>query len=173
MTGVRIEISGREQAFLAIDGIAQKLTHKEPLWRAIGEEIAQQTNERFETSTGPEGQRWPDSWRVKLALGGGPTLVDRGILKTTLTLNVTEEGGEFGSPMEYAAIHQLGGTITAKTSKGLRFKVRSRSGNQDSFVTKKSVAIPARPYLGINEENGERLLAIASGYLIGGEDDAR
>jgi phage virion morphogenesis protein len=168
MSGLRIELGGEQPAFAAISLLADKLAHKVPLWRMVGEELAQQTNYRFETSTGPEGQKWPQSWRVKMGLGGGPTLVDSGILKTSMTLNVNEQGGEFGSPMEYAATHQFGDVIKAKTSKGLRFKFKAKGANRDAWVTKQSVVIPARPFLGINEENAQRLLDIAEGYLAAG-----
>jgi len=45
--------------------------------------------------------------------------------------------------VRYAAIHELGGTITAKSGPYLKFK--TDSGN---WVQVRSVTIPARPYLG-------------------------
>lgn len=164
MNGAAIILSGDNEALAAIGAIAGKLENREPLWRAVGEEIAQQTAERFETSTGPDGQVWPPSWRVKTL--GGKTLVLSGILKQSMTLNVHEDGGEFGSPMIYAAVHQLGATIKAKTEKGLHWNYRRDGANKDSHARKMSVTIPARPYLGINEENANDILAVAEAYLL-------
>lgn len=164
MNGAAIELNGDTEALRAIGIIAGRLEHREPLWRAVGEEIAQQTAERFETSTGPDGQVWPPSWRVKTH--GGKTLVMQGILKQSMTLNVHEDGGEFGSPMICAAVHQLGATIRAKTEKGLHWNYRTKGANQDSHARKMEVTIPARPFLGINEENEESILDVAEAYLL-------
>jgi phage gpG-like protein len=50
----------------------------------------------------------------------------------------------------------------------MRFKFKAKGANRDAWVTKQSVVIPARPFLGINEENAQRLLDIAEGYLAAG-----
>jgi phage virion morphogenesis protein len=161
-----VELEGQAAVIAQLDAVAAKLVHREEFWRDIGEEVRSQTQLRFENSTGPEGQKWPESWRVKMGLGGGRlTLVDSGDMRKDLVLNVSEQGGEFGSPTPYALIHQYGGTIHAKTSKGLYFGIKSKGGNRDRLIRKQSVTIPARPFLGINEENGNRLLDIAERWL--------
>ena len=83
----------------------------------------------------------------------GRTLVDRGDLRGSVTYRVLGDGAvEVGAAREYAAIHQMGGTITAK-GKALRFRLAT-----SAFVNVRSVRIPARPYLGISAEDREEIV---------------
>ena len=113
----------------------------------IGETVKTQTMRRFENETAPDGSRWPQSLRAKLE--GGQTLTDTGRLRDSITYAVAMDKGsvEVGTNVVYAAIHQEGGVITAKTSKGLRFRVGG------SWSTKRQVEIPARPYIGLNAQD--------------------
>ncbi len=163
MKGAGIEISGYNEATRAVGIIAQKLEHRTPLWKAVGDEIAQQTAERFETSTGPDGQVWPPSWRVREH--GGKTLLLSGLLRKSITVNAHEDGGEVGSPLMIALVHQHGATIKAKTEKGLHWNYQTKGANAASHARKMEVTIPARPFMGTNAEDEAGILDEAERYL--------
>lgn len=50
--------------------------------------------------------------------------------------------GVVGTPIVYARIHEFGGTIVPKRAPYLRFKIG------DQWFARKSVTMPARPYMG-------------------------
>ncbi|MGL4885387.1 MAG: phage virion morphogenesis protein, partial [Aeromonas veronii] len=66
----------------------------------------------------------------------------------------------WGSNRIYAAIHQFGGVIKAKTSQGLAFTL----ANGDGVVTQ-SVTMPARPFLGINKDDEEDIVHRVRDYV--------
>lgn len=121
------------------------------LLTGLGDLVVAKVMERFRTGTDPEGNKWPVSLRAKLE--GGQTLVDVGNLRESYTRVVnSDEQVEIGSNREYAAIHHFGGVIRAKSAKALHFTIGGR------HIMKKSVTIPARPALGLNDEDEAHLL---------------
>jgi phage gpG-like protein len=69
-----------------------------------------------------------------------------------------------GSNLIYARIHQLGGIIRPKSAKALRFPVATPEGLK--WITKKSVTIPARPYLVFRPEDPGKIAAAVQDYLL-------
>jgi len=71
--------------------------------------------------------------------------VRTGYLRRSITSNVTERGskiiGTVGSNVVYAAIHEFGGTISAKSGDRLRFQIGGE------WVSVSSVLIPKREYI--------------------------
>jgi phage gpG-like protein len=61
----------------------------------------------------------------------------------------------------YAAIHQLGGTIAAKDAPYLKFKIGDR------WASKKSVTIPARPFLGLDDDDEREIVRIGEDWIAG------
>ncbi|MBB96928.1 MAG: phage morphogenesis protein [Rhodobacteraceae bacterium] len=103
-----------------------------------------------QTNVAPDGTPWPKSLRAQL--DDGITLHDSGQLMRSITHEAASDQVEVGSNMIYAGIHQTGGTIKAKNGKALAFTL----ANGESAIVG-SVKIPARPYLGISDE--ERMQA--------------
>ncbi|MDO5648861.1 phage virion morphogenesis protein [Paracoccus sp. (in: a-proteobacteria)] len=121
-----------------------------PLLEDIGEQMTNSARERIgETNTAPDGTPWPKSFRVTVAQGG-KTLYDTGDLYRRITSRVVGQEVHVGSNLPYAAVHQFGATITAKTAKGLSFRLAD-----GTKVLVGSVTIPARPYLGISRDDEE------------------
>jgi phage virion morphogenesis protein len=107
----------------------------------MGEELRDISETAFEKETDPvTGKKWePIQPRGSGAKEPGSVttiLRDHGILHDSLTHNDSPEGTVFGSHMEYARIHQLGG----------------QAGRN------KSAAIPARPYMGVPKDFDRRVL---------------
>lgn len=117
---------------------------------AIGETT---TRLRFRSQTGPDGQRWKPSLRAQLC--GGRTLTKDGHLAGSISANAGRDYAKWGVNRIYAAIHQFGGIIRAKSAGALKFKLPG-----GGFAIVKSVRMPARPYLGINDADRNDILDI-------------
>lgn len=144
MAGVstRIEVTTDELGPLLARLIAAG-TDLSPAMDEIGAAMVASTLFRFEGEAGPDGTAWQPSARALAE--GGQTLTDRGHLRASITHRADSESVEWGSNLVYAAIHQLGGVIRAKTARGLRFPVG------DGYAIVQSVTMPARPYLGLDD----------------------
>ena len=101
----------------------------------IGSYLVNATLERFDRETAPDGKPWQKSLRA--LADGGLTLTDKSGLRDSLTHNVGADGRsvEVGSNLVYAAIHQFGG----------------QAGRD------RSVTLPARPYLGIDNRDRDAI----------------
>lgn len=124
-----------------------------PILKAISFYGENSTRERFDSQTGPDGEQWLPSLRAMIQ--GGKTLTKDGHLGDSITSANDGKSAKWGTNRIYAAIHQFGGTITAKTSKGLRFQVPGAG-----WVTRRSVTLPARPYLGLSADDQDEIVDI-------------
>jgi len=120
------------------------------LLKSIGVEMEAQSTERFDTKTDPQGNKWKDITDVTKAyyaarLRSGktdgkpqPPLVFTGDLRMSITSEVQSGGWSVivGAAKEYANVHQYG------------YK-----------------NIPARPYIGISNENAQEIEEIIRAYL--------
>jgi phage virion morphogenesis protein len=166
MTGISYQVKGSEEALADLARAVAALDDATPLYDDIGAALVISTQERFERESGPDGSPWPQSLRVKFE--GGKTLSDTRRLVGSLTHEASSGGVAVGTNVIHAAIHQKGGVIKAKTSKGLRFRV----GGNGGWVTKQSVTIPARPFLGLDNDDETMISDMASDYLakaVGGK----
>lgn len=150
LADVGFVIEGGEQlpeVVAHLDVLAGVFGDLRPLLEAIGQYGVTSTRDRFQTETGPDGQRWKPSARAEF--DGGKTLTESGGLANSLTFNVLgNDSVEWGTNKIYGRIHQLGGVIKAKGAPHLRFQVPG-----GGWRTVDQVVMPARPYLGIDEED--------------------
>lgn len=140
-------VNARLGAFATLD--------KHSLMDAIGFAVENQTRARIQDQkSSPQGEPWKP-WTEAYAAtrkGGQSLLQGEGDLLDSLTYNVDSdgEGVEVGSPLEYAAIHQFGG------------KPGMAPG---------PAAIPARPYLGLSEDDAAEIEDVVTHWMdeqIGG-----
>lgn len=122
---------------------------------ALGENA---TRARFADEEGPNGEKWVESLRKQLH--GGKTLTKDGHLGDSITADSSDTEARWGSNRIYAAIHQFGGVIKAKTSKGLAFTL----ANGDGVITQ-SVTMPARPFLGLNNDDKDDIVHLVRQYV--------
>ena len=125
----------------AVGQAAAQISDTQRLAEAIGEALVAGTQDRFERGEAPDGSKWPASKR------GGQTLMDTGRLKNSIGYEASPALVVVGTSAEYAATHQFGAHIEAKNAKTLKFKVNGK------WVSKKSVDIPARPFIGLSDED--------------------
>lgn len=95
---------------------------------------------------------------------GKKILQNMGHLKNSITYKSAGSQLLIGSNLKYARIHQLGGVIRAKSAKALRFPISTPAGIQ--WITKKSVTIPARPYLVFRPEDPLKLKEAVEDFLL-------
>lgn len=130
MSGVRLEYSIDNSKPLAM---LQRLEdfNARAMFDDIGGYLDSEVTNRFVEGKDPDGNLWEQSERAKNE--GGSTLVDYGHLRDSITHFVFLDGSglEQGTDMVYAAIHQFGG----------------EAGRNHS------VTLPARPYIGINDDD--------------------
>lgn len=157
MAGVSIKVVGAEQAALQARAAAARALDPAPVWDEIGAMLTVSTRRRFEEERDPAGTPWPRS--IRTLIEGGKTLSDTGRLAGSLTHEVIGDGVMVGTDVLYAAVHQFGATITAKTDQGLMFRIG------DQFVRKQSVTIPQRAFLGVDEEDELQIAGIWEDYL--------
>ncbi len=140
-----------------------------PLYKAIGEDLVASTKARFATSTAPDGSRWaPNSQAtfeaylarftkttrkdgrlnakgVSVVMGKKPLVGESHQLGKQIYYQLTANGLEVGSPMEYAAMQQFGGS---------KAEFPHLWGD-----------IPARPFLGLSTEDEDNIVSEALAYL--------
>ena len=132
-----------------------------PLWEAIGFSMSENTRLRITNQVDVSGSSFIPSIRAQLQ--GGQTLLDRGLLRNSITYFANKNGVEWGVPSEipYAWILNEGGTITPKSKAFLKFKLGGR------WAQKRKVTIPKRQFLGVSISDKTEILDIISSFLTG------
>lgn len=131
-----------------------------PLMAAIGAYGVSSTQQRFQDEKAPDGAPWKKSYRAEKT--GGKTLrksTSSG-LYSSLTFAETRDSATWGTNKVYAATHQFGAVIVPRSKKALAFHL-----SDGKFVLSKKVTIPARPYLGINAYDRDRILGLGETWL--------
>lgn len=163
MSSIRIEVDGDLQKLVS-DMAKLENADIGGAMAAIGEGLRESTVRRFETSTGPDGKRWKTSIRAKET--GGKTLIQTARLRNSIHTEYDESGVAVGTNDIRAATHQFGDSgrvIRPRKKRLLRFRIKG----QWVSVKKVSVDIPARPFLGISEEDDEEIRTILDGMMKG------
>lgn len=132
-----------------------------PALKNIGEEERQNTIDRFDAETDPWGKAWAplNPLYQKTKKGRGKLRGQSLDLSRIIWQLAGEQSVEIGSSAIYARIHNEGGIIKPKNASALVFSM----GGQTFKV--KSVTIPKRQFLGINDQSRENILAIVSDFL--------
>lgn len=161
MTGVRITIDDRAVR-QALTALARLGRDPSPALKALGARLVAGTRNRIEAEQSPTGSAWPRLNPAYAAGKRGPGMLReramRGGLFGSLTSEVDGARLRVGTNKAYAAIHQFGGTITPKSAKALVFKMGGRT------VHAKKVTIPARPFLGISEEDRATIAEVFAAF---------
>ena len=149
-----------------IQPLLKKLQHfsdldKKGLNTALAEVVVESTDQHFKQGKDPQGKRWKTS--IRAATEGGKTLIKSTQLRTGIHSEADATGWAVGTNVKHAATHQYGATrtIRAKTQRGLRFQIGGR------WVTKKQVkvTIPARPFLGLSDDDWAELKATIEDFV--------
>lgn len=165
-----------------------RLDRPQPFYSAIGNLLVASVGENFLGEHAPDGTPWaplkPSTIRNRKRRGrsGLAILRERGILKGSVSYDVTTNGVQIGATAPYAAIHQFGGTIQKAARTGQIFRRQFADGslgrqfakrkNKTSVATDvaigaHSITIPARPYLGVSPTDIDDIRRLADRWLTG------
>ena len=136
-----------------LSGLLDAIDDPSPVLKEISEAVVlRSTRERFKTQTAPDGTAWAalQPWYQKeKRRNKNRTLTLDGYLRSRLTWQFAgDRTVEIGSNLPYAAVHQFGATIKPRAAKVLMFRGH----------VAKSVTIPARPYLGLSDEDRSEIV---------------
>ena len=148
------------QAIQKLTGIASQLQHPRKLYGLLGETLKKIHADRFKAEVAPDGKKWqPLSPITREIKGNDQILKQGGYLSQKTAYNYDDNRLEFGSDAKYAKLHQFGGVIRPKKGKRLKF------GKGSNAVYAKQSKIPARPWLGVNAQDEQKLLKKATALL--------
>lgn len=137
---ISIEIDDREVR-LAFDRLISAGGNLEPAFRDIGEYLLVSHRRRFENQVDPDGQPWAplsEDYQARKRKNRDKVLVFEGELFGQLSYDARGDRLEFGSNRIYAATHQFGAPDRG---------------------------IPARPFLGLSDDDQREILAIIEDHI--------
>lgn len=142
MAGIIIKMDGLDAVRKKLGDIAGIMSRPGPLLKAIGDRVVEQTKQRFEAGgPAPDGAQWAKPKTPNPKRRGTLRVTDH--LRDSIRHQVSGSTLMVGSNKVYAAIHQLGG----KAGRGQK------------------VSIPARPYLGLNNDNSDEIIKIIEEFI--------
>lgn len=162
MAGSTLTIEVNDEAVLAaLTRLRGRLDDLAPVFADIGEYLIRSTQDRFDAEEDPEGRPWESVLVGTLAhKSHDKVLTESSRLRDSIIYQAGRNELKVGTNVIYGAIHQLGGTIKPKNTDGrLVFSFGGRT------VRAKEVTIPARPYLGLSEDDQVEVLEILSEWL--------
>lgn len=146
--------------------------------KEIGEVLTQSTKDRFGTKIAPGGATWAANSPVTIAIKGHGSQL-RGKSKALGdTIHYQLDGTkavEVGSNMIYAAVQQFGAKMGqfGRYSQIARYRKYGEKDFRRYAGTKKGFPIPwgdipPRPFVGVSQEDEDRITEIMADYLLPG-----
>ena len=151
--GITIEIENMDAVLSLVGNFADLDT--ETLLTTIGALGESQTRRRIEEEkSAPDGTPWQEN-----AEGTSILLRTGKHLRDSIAWNVSGDTASWGSSWEHAHVHQNGAVITPKNARMLSFF----AGGGRVFA--KKVTIPARPFVGLSEDNKQEIREVVTDFL--------
>jgi phage virion morphogenesis protein len=142
MFSVRIE---EDEITGALDSLLLHLGDMTPVMQEIGELLMASTKDRFQEGTAPDGIKWATKSPNTKGRDRRPLFGPSGMLSSQIFYQAGADQVEIGSNRVYAAMMQFGGT---------KAQFPHLWGD-----------IPARPFLGVSEEDRAGILATVEEWL--------
>jgi phage virion morphogenesis protein len=142
-------ISGMDEIIAKLQQIQQRGGNLRPLLLEIGEDLTESTKQRFITTTAPDGEKWLLNSVLSTLLykEGDTPLTDEGHLAASIHYAMLgNDGVEIGTNAVQGAMMQFGGT---------KAEFPQLWGD-----------VPARPYLGLSEQDKQAILELIADYLL-------
>ncbi|WP_275789708.1 phage virion morphogenesis protein [Pararhizobium gei] len=176
----------------AVNRLVASMSNRQGFYKNVGEHLLNSTADNFRLERSPEGIPWkrlmPKTIAKREKLGQVPITIlrARGRLAGSINMVATNEETRLGTPVPYAAIHQLGGEIKKKERQQTiyqrynpktdtldqKFRRKSKSNfARDVTVKEHVINIPARPYLGASEADEKIIVGIAEEWLLSENPD--
>lgn len=143
-----VEVTGQEKVLEAFNQLINQSSDLAPAFTEIGDYLVEAMQERFIKQESPDGEAWEELSPVTLKrkTRKDKILTESGSLADTLNFQIVGNELLVGSNLEYAAMMQFGGTTSPKSM----------------FPNKE---IPARPFLGVSDDDEEEILMILREHL--------
>ena len=138
--------------------VEQKSNDNTKLYSELGDILLGGVHDRFKRGVAPDGRPWQKSWRA--IAQNGQTLRDTGRLLNSIITITKKNNVIVGTDVLYAKLMHYGGTIRAKSKPYLVFKTPT-----GGWVKRKSITVPARPILGVSEDDAQNMLTAIEEYL--------
>lgn len=157
---ITIDDAAVQAAFVRLQRIGQDAS---PMMAEIAEHLLESTQRRFDTGIGPDGQPW-----AKLRDGSGRTpLRVSGTLRDQIFPSHGPDFAEIAATTTYARWHQEGvdhpWVILPRSGQALAFP-----GKDGKKIARRKVThpgLPARPFIGLSDQDRADIGQIASAYL--------
>jgi len=189
MTGASMTVRVNDaDVAMALSRLAGHLGDTTPLMASIGQSLVASTLHRFETGRGPGGISWvplaPSTKRRKAKAGRTKLLIWSARLRGSINARPSASEVVVGTNVEYAGIHQFGAEIEtgarsqlySRGAKGRFAKLRrtkagalrDRASLQAMTIGAGRRIIPARPYLGLDDQDIEVITELTADFVEGG-----
>lgn len=166
MFTIRVDSAALAAALSRLSGAASDLS---PALDDIGDDWIELARLCFTDGVSPYGDPWaPIQFRMigegsgAVQADAGQPLLSTGVLRNSIGKNVEGNTLTVGTDLIYAGVHQYGATIKPVRASALRFPTPT------GYAVKKSVTIPARPYLptdGLPDEWAETAETAIADYM--------
>jgi len=170
-----MKIQDREVAIL-LQGLEKRAEDHTPVMREIGEIIRESVMRNFREQKAPDGTAWKPSKRASEE--NGKTLIDTATLRNSIHVQASRDQVRVGTPVEYAGVMQFGAAAGSFGTRVINIPSHTRGswkGGVPSYVSahKRVVRlpwgdIPARPFIGIRNEDWPEIRDALLDYIIGG-----
>jgi len=145
---LRTRLDNDERLKAGLGRLRSLIADLTPVMDEMGAEMTAATQDRFKSGVAPDGSPWPELAQATKDKRGADAkpLVDRGHLRDSISWQASATEVSVGSNRAYARIHQFGG----------------QAGRNNA------VTIPARPYLGVGEDDKALLAELIGDHLRAG-----
>ncbi|RJP17901.1 MAG: phage virion morphogenesis protein [Deltaproteobacteria bacterium] len=170
-TLIKIEVDDREIRE-ALSRLASKVRNLAPAMKNIGEYLQRSTWERFGAQKDPQGKPWAKLKPGTLARKKtSKILIESSGLRDSIHYEASSDSVSVGTDKIYAAIHQFGGKTSPHTIRPSRKKALFWPGASHPVgsVNHPGSQIPARPFLGVSDEDKSEILDILRDHVHSGE----
>jgi phage virion morphogenesis protein len=156
MSGAFLQIEVKDQGLTdLVNRITGHMSDMTPVFSEIGEVVAESVQRNFEEHRSPEGKKWEELspgyavWKAKKGRNAADILILNRILMGSIHPKAERDRVQVGTNVVYAAVHQFG------------------IGRRSNLKTKREMgAIPARPFLGVRDDDWPEIRAAVEEFLI-------
>ncbi|MFD1914123.1 phage virion morphogenesis protein [Halodurantibacterium flavum] len=170
---IAFDINEREVE-AALKRIGEALTDMTPVMQDIGELLVFSTKERFVAGVSPDGEPWAPKSQTTLDAYARrrdpedprPLFGPSRRLSSEIHYSASADSVEWGSSLIYAAVQQFGAEQGAFGARMGRTQPSEKRPNpQDYFFPIPWGDIPARPFLGLSEDDQAGILDTVSEWI--------
>lgn len=155
----RIDLSGLKETEEKLRKL-EKAFKSRDLLEAIREDLLRSHQDRFERQMAPDGTPWAPLNPLYAQSKGGQGILRKSGRLSNLASAIQDKSIVIGTNVKYAAIHQFGGVIKPRPGRrALRFQIDGK------WFIRSKVVIPARPFLGVSEEDKKGVQETIQDYI--------